>query len=180
MLSIVSKCIFYQLLQEDVELPTIGDVYGIVERLKASRNLSVNQLNISFCEKYPHIQVTAKPTTLYNKAKSVYDKVKNLKRNKKNSELEEWLKSDFPLPKQESNDERALSSTTTKKERKLAQDVSSEKQKTRALKRKISELQKVNDEVETNFVTLEEQYSTIISEMQAVNEDIINLLKETK
>ena len=74
---------------------------------------------MSFKENFSLIQVSSKPKSVHTKAEGVYRKVLDLKRNKETFKVEEYFKLNSKLSKEENNDEGALSSVTTEKEKKL-------------------------------------------------------------
>ena len=165
--------------EEDIS-PSNQDVYEIVKSLKQDNNFGVQQFYVSFKNKFPYLNIASKPKSLHTKADRVYSKAVALKRQKKTSQYEEFLKFDFQLPKEESNDQRALASASTEKEKKLAKELHEEKQKSKTLKRQIADLEKVNHEVESNFNKIETQYFGFLNKMHNMNEEMAKLLTENQ
>ena len=174
--------------QEEIEgiketrKPTNNDVVQIVNSLKQENNFGVQQFSVSFTNIFPQLLVTTKSKSLYNKADRVHKKATNLRRNQKISQLEVYLESEFEVPKEESNanEQRALEAASTEKEKKLTRELADEKQKSKGMKRQISDLRKLNKTIETTFLELETHYFDILKKMEKMNDEMGKILTENQ
>ena len=139
----------------------------LVKQAKVDKKkVSVKDLCDYFSQKFDSFaESTANPTTIYSKVTNIHKIVTNLTRNKNVEGKERLFAAPFKVRQKVTNDQRALSSTKTKKEMELASELHEVKNENKALKRSLNEIENEEQQLSAELGKIQIIYDQALNSM---------------
>ena len=108
----------------------------------------------------------ANPSTIYNKISSLYKSVSSLSRARDADKKKHLLSRKFSVPQKMSNEEKALLSSKTEKEKRLKLELHQTKKENRSLKRTLTDIEQEEQKLPDELEHIHSIYNGIIRNMQ--------------